>query len=89
MPDWDFTSPASAKYPSLQAAGKVHTKHSNNNKAQREQERLLQKLIEGTVRLNGFLKTSDTPASVCTIPNLQFASGYCFTLAFLAHCSRS
>lgn len=42
VPDWDFTSSASAMYPSLEASGKVQSK--------RGEEKLLQKLIQGTVR---------------------------------------
>lgn len=48
VPDWDFGSSASVMYPSLEAAGKVQARQSR-----RDEKRLLQKLIEGTVRLGG------------------------------------
>ncbi|BDA41487.1 probable ribosomal RNA-processing protein 8 at C-terminar half [Coccomyxa sp. Obi] len=48
VPDWDFNSSASMMYPSLEAAGKVQARHTR-----RDEKRLLQKLIEGTVRLGG------------------------------------
>lgn len=48
VPDWDFASSASVAYPSLEAAGKIQARHPR-----RDEKRLLQKLIEGTVRLGG------------------------------------
>lgn len=48
VPDWDFGSSASVMYPSLEAAGKIQARHTR-----RDEKRLLQKLIEGTVRLGG------------------------------------
>ena len=46
VPDWDFASSASVMYPSLEAAGKIQARNPK-----RDEKRLLQKLIEGTVRL--------------------------------------
>ncbi len=51
VPDWDFTSSQSALYPSLEASGKIQAKHSK-----RGEDRLLQKLIHGTVSFKSSFK---------------------------------
>ena len=61
VPEWGSDAPESSMYPSLQAAGKIGRQAGKQSK--RKEETVLDRLIQGTVRLSKVVDGAGTKSS--------------------------